>query len=322
MMYGPPMPKHIMVCVSGFSGAGKDEFAARLVKGFDAVQTGLADPAKRHMADVYGFTEQQLFGPSKFRNAGDLRFPKNTFREVGLSRWEGPLPTPDDGLFGKLDPEERWWWYDGRGSEVSFGAGITPRPALSPYLPVNLGRAKIFVKEGEPMFWLSPRESLQLYCELMNNLDINTWIRKGVEDQIFLASGRYGYSRMGGVVRSDQDWTEGMDRVVTCFADFRHIHEVRYVKQFRSLVPFTPVTVRVKRPSVPTPPYAHRSETEQVRIRDAAFDFVVDNDSTVEALHAKADEIVEAASHRLWAPKPWSDDYVLAHRQPEEGYAP
>jgi hypothetical protein len=309
-MYGRLMPKHIMVCVSGFSGAGKDEFAARLVKGFGAVQTGLADPAKRHMADAYGFTEQQLFGPSKFRNAGDVRFPKNTFREAALSRWEGPLPTAETGLVGKLDGEKRWWWYEGRGSDDH------------PYVPTRLGKSAILVKEEDPKFWLSPRESLQLYCELMNNLDINTWIRKGVEDQVFIASGKYGYSRMGGVLRSEQDWTEGMDRVVTCFADFRHIHEVRYVKQFRSLIPFVPVTVRVKRPSVPTPPYAHRSETEQVMIRDAAFDFVVDNDATVEALHLRADEIVEAASSPSWAPKAWSNDYVLADRRPEEGYAP
>ena len=321
-MYGQPMPKHIMICVSGFSGAGKDEFTGRIVSAAGAVQTGLADPAKRHMADVYGFTEQQLFGPSKFRNAGDVRYPKNTFREVGLSRWKGPLPSEEDGLVGELDPEARWWWYEGKGPETLLVVGLRPVAIGSPSLLTKSGGTKIFVKAGDPKFWLSPRESLQLYCELMNNLDINTWIRKGVEDQIFIASGKYGCSRMGGVIRSDQDWTEGMDRVVTCFADFRHIHEVRYVKQFRSLIPFTPVTVRVKRPSVPTPPYEHRSETEQVKIRDAAFDFVVDNDSTVEALHAAADRVLEAVSHRLWTPKLWDDEYMLASRRPEEGYAP
>lgn len=310
------MSKHIMVCVSGFSGVGKDEFVKHLVKAFGAVQTGLADPAKRHMSDVYKFTEQQLFGPSEFRNAGDVRIPKNAFREKSLRQFDGPLPGSHDGLvpgIGKdgscvwLDPKVRHWIYK---SNEHHGRPHLPGPPHT-----------VFVPEGDPEFWLSPREALQLYCELMNNLDIDTWIRKGVDDQICIASGKWTYDRMKGILRS-QGWTEGMKHVVTCFADFRHIHEIRYVKEFRGPVPFTPVTVRVKRPSVPIPPYNHRSETEQVQIRDAAFDFVVNNDSSIEALHANADRVMQAVLDPSWRPKPWSDEYVLASRRPEEGYAP
>ena len=317
--------RHIMVCISGFSGSGKDECASQLLKNYNAVQTGLADPAKRHMADVYGFTEQQLFGPSHFRNAGDLRYPKNNHEEVGLKSFKGDLPTEKDGLVPGQDkngnpvflkPETRYWVYEGRDSRGR------------PFLPAKLGKSLTFVEEGDPEFWLSPREVLQQYCERLNNLYINTWVRKGVEDQIQIATGKFEYSRMGGVTRSSSDWTKGKDVVVTCFADFRHIHEFRYTRKFAkhhgpSYDPvYQPILVRVKRPSVATPPYDHRSETEQIRVRDEAFDAIIDNSSTLESLYASMDQLVDTAISGKLPQKEWLDEYVLPSRRSEEGYTP
>lgn len=309
--------RHFMICISGFSGAGKDECAAKLVSERAAVQTGLADPAKRHMADVYGFTEQQLFGPSAFRNAGDLRYPKNNQREMGLRPFNGPLPSEKDGLVlpvkkgipEPLDPEARYWSYDGRDANGRA------------YVPAKLGHALFLVKEGDPEFWLSPREVLQQYCEKLNNFYLDTWVRKGVEDQLLLASGDYEYSRMGGVQKASRDWAAGMSQVFTCFADFRHIHECRYVRNAGGMT-FRPVLVRVKRPSILVPPYDHRSETEQVKIRDAAFDAVLVNDKTVADLHAAIEEVAEMAVRGSLPERQWSDEYVIPNRKPEEGYAP
>jgi len=306
---------HLMVCISGFSGSGKDEFAKRLLQNYNAIQTGLADPGKRHMADAYGFTEQQLFGPSQFRNAGDLRYPKNNQKEVGLRPLNGSLPTSEDGLIGALDPEVKYWVYEARGEGPNSN---------KPYVPTKLGKALFFVREGDPEFWLSPREALQQYLEKMNNLYLDTWIRKGIEDQLLLATGKYKYNRMHGVTRDLSVDSANPSDVVTCFADFRHIHEVRYTRHAAqsSLVPFTPVLVRVKRPSITKPPFNHRSETEQVQIRDAAFDFIVHNDKTIEYLHSCADDIVKLSTQDGFKSKVWDDSYVIPNRKPEEGYAP
>ncbi len=326
------MPRHIMVCVSGFSGTGKDEFAGRLVSAAGAVQTGLADPAKRHMADVYGFTEKQLFGPSEFRNAGDMRYMKNFMRGLGARACREDEPTP-----GKNDG--KWWQVllrsedSGGWSDNSVSGMVTARwkimewrhntdPKMPPVLMQSTPDGMLFhFRAGDPRFWLSPREALQMYCEQLNNLWIDTWIHKGIEDQKRIAKGKYLYSRMGGVVNAGGDWTEGMERVVTCFADFRHVHEFRLARESAS-DSMRVVLVRIKRPSVPVPPYDHRSETEQVRVRDAAFDYVVRNGSSVEGLHQLADAIIAEASDPDWKPRQWTDDLVLAARRPEEGYAP
>jgi hypothetical protein len=59
------MPRHIIIGFSGYAKTGKDACADYLVKKYNAIHTGLADPAKRHMMEVYGFTEDQVFGAAK-----------------------------------------------------------------------------------------------------------------------------------------------------------------------------------------------------------------------------------------------------------------
>ena len=310
---------HYMVCISGFAGAGKDECASQLVKNHGAVQTGLADPGKRHMADTYGFTEQQLFGPSQYRNAGDTRIPKNSFREFNLKKWEGPIPSDlKEGLNKKyiIDHEKKYWTY------------ASTYANQRPYLDNSDGQLA-FVQEGDPEFWLSPREALQIYLEKMNTLDIYTWVRKGVEDQIYIASRQWGYHRLSGLIAIEDpiihraSMVQAGDDKITCFADFRHIQEVQFVRDFakRSLVSYKPILIRVKRPSISTPPYDHRSETEQVKIRDAAFDAVVHNDRDLPHLYTQIDNVMKRVVSGELQPKSWSSEFVIESRKPSEGYA-
>ncbi len=310
---------HYIFCISGFSGAGKDECAGQLVRKYNAIQTGLADSGKRHMADAYGFTEQQLYGPSHFRNIGDVRVPKNAFYEHGLRKWRGEFPSDiREGLDDKykLDPTAKYWVF----SALAGGR----RPCW-----INGSEMMVFVKEGDPEYWLSPREALQQYLEKMNQLDVYTWIRKGVEDQLLIATRKYGYNRMAGLVRLGSDKGLPMsiaqgDNVITCFADFRHIPEIQYIRELavNGLVDFCPILIRVKRPSIPVPPYNHRSETEQVKIRDAAFDFIVHNDQDLSWLQSQIDVITDMALAGKIISNPWRADYVIENRQPEQGYAP
>jgi hypothetical protein len=243
---------HVMFCVSGFSGVGKDEFTSVLNNEFGAIQTGLVDPAKRHMADVYGFTEQQLFGPSAYRNKGDIRYPKPAFY--------------DDCLFQK--PES-----------TTYIKGL------------QLGEE---VKEGDPAYWLSPREALQKYCELMNTLYGNTWVRKAFEVHEQIGTGLYNYSKMGGLeARSER--REG-ENVITVMADFRHKHEISAAKNLKNI---KSVLVRIKSKRVPNPPFNHRSETEQAEIPDTEFDYIINNDGSIQDLHNQARDLVNRVLHNL-----------------------
>jgi len=301
-----------MVCISGFSGSGKDEFAKVFVEEFGAPKVGLADPAKRHMADLYGFTEHQLFGPSAARNAGDLRYPKPAFFSSGLTVSQASAASPPDDLVGGLKPDVPYWELDSRRGAVDLPDSVSL--SKLPYVPGKLGNATVLVPEGHPTFWLSPRESLQLYCELMNTLYGDTWIRKSVNTHMQLSQTaevgghqfmRYSYDRMHGLVTPDHarlvPAPEPGGSFFSCSADFRHVHEFNLTRKFASNG-FVPIMVRVRRPSVPVPPFDHRSETEQATIPDKSFDFVVDNDGDVRELHAKARGIAAVVQQDGWRP--------------------
>jgi hypothetical protein len=65
-----------LIVLSGEAGAGKDSLAKLLVEEFGWTLYSLAGPLKRFAADMFGFTEQQLYGPSSFRNAPDPRWAR------------------------------------------------------------------------------------------------------------------------------------------------------------------------------------------------------------------------------------------------------
>lgn len=287
-----------MFCISGFSGTGKDEIANRLTSRHDAIQTGLADPAKRHLADLYGFTEEQLFGQSRFRNKGDIRYPKNgisQLREYGFAEVNQPV-----GICGTLKRDVMYWSYEGRG-----GKDVSDLP----YVPLELGNARFYIPECDPRVWLSPREALQQYCEKMNEMYLRSWSKKGIEihkkltqsysktseDTLF----HFQYSKMQGIIPNTV-WKKNTEEVITCFSDFRHKHEILEANEAEA-ESLTPILIRVKRPSVPTPPYQHRSETEQTEISDSEFDYVVNNNGSLDDLYCKVDSIVSETKNPEWA---------------------
>lgn len=75
-----------IIGISGLAGSGKDTVADYLLHNTGFVKVSLADPIKRFAMDVWEFTEEQLFGASKYRNAPDFRYR---------------IPNPD----GVLDPD-------------------------------------------------------------------------------------------------------------------------------------------------------------------------------------------------------------------------
>jgi hypothetical protein len=311
-----------MICISGWAGTGKDECAGHLVKKYGAIHTGLADPGKRHLMDAYGFSVEQLWGPSKFRNAGDPRYPKPIVSKLGLTLDQNMGDNYYSTVISEDNSVEKIILFNEVGEEKLSNFMKEKEPS-STY--------KIGVMGTDPRYFLSPREGLQKYMELMNTLYADTWIRKGidihkqlvsVESSLLMKNAvrkKYSYSKENGVVPTDGTWEHIDSMFITCFSDFRHIHEHLLARKSEDEI-LVPVLIRIKRPNVTKPPFDHRSETEQTRIRDAAYDFILNNSGTLDDLYSSIDEIVRVCSNPNWRGLDWSPDFILPNIQ--EGYKP
>jgi hypothetical protein len=292
-----------MFCISGFARAGKDEIAKRLISNHKAKQANLADPAKRHLADLYGFTEDQLFGNTK--DQGDFRYPKNYFDECGLEPVDLNTTLPSS-LIGTLKKDVSYWRCESR--KIPTGISVENLP----YVPLRLGNAYIYIPTVHQSFWLSPIEALQKYCELMNQMYLDSWIEKATRIHEHLTDievrsdngkveivRKFSYHRMTGLIKTKENEYLDDDFIITCASDFRHRHEFKYVskcpKELDTDSPqnFIPVFVRVKRPSIKEPPFNHRSETEQTKIPDSEFHHIINNDGNLEELRLQVDKMVE-----------------------------
>ena len=63
-----------LTALVGQANSGKDTVAGYFVNNHNFVQVALADPLKRLGSKVFEFTEEQLWGPSEYRNALDPRY--------------------------------------------------------------------------------------------------------------------------------------------------------------------------------------------------------------------------------------------------------
>lgn len=63
-----------IIGISGLAGSGKDTAAGFLLSRSGFVKISLADPIKRFAMDVWEFSNEQLWGASKYRNAPDYRY--------------------------------------------------------------------------------------------------------------------------------------------------------------------------------------------------------------------------------------------------------
>lgn len=63
-----------LIVLSGEAGAGKDSVADHLAETHGWIKFSLSAPMKRFCADMFGFTDEQLYGPSSARNAPDHRW--------------------------------------------------------------------------------------------------------------------------------------------------------------------------------------------------------------------------------------------------------
>lgn len=66
-----------VIAICGKAGSGKDTIANILVERAAFVRAAFADPLKRIAADLWGFSEKQLWGPSETRNESNPGWPKD-----------------------------------------------------------------------------------------------------------------------------------------------------------------------------------------------------------------------------------------------------
>lgn len=255
----------MLLAISGLAGTGKDTVADILTKG-SLVKVALADPLKRIVRDVYDFSEEQLWGPSFKRNEPDLRYPRpHSWREIpDLPKGPDPRPLVKCACCGIKQNDDSTW----DGSE-----------------------------EGLRKCYLTPRYSLQtLGTEWGRDNFPDTWVCYTIRIHDKLQEGGHVYDQKSGlryVSYVDQAesltdptvWVKSKKNVVV--PDTRFKNELRLIRNAGGKV------VRVTRPGVEVPAWAHPSETEQMEIPDSEFDYIIRNDSTLEDLLAKTHEMAE-----------------------------
>lgn len=93
--------------ICGAAGSGKDAAAEVLLRYGGWVRIGLADPMKRFCQEVFGFSHEQVWGPSEARNAPDPRYLRRRTGEDGnrITHFDNhgkavvePIPVTDEYL--------------------------------------------------------------------------------------------------------------------------------------------------------------------------------------------------------------------------------
>ncbi len=138
-----------LIMLAGPAGSGKDTVAGILGTRFGAVSVAQADPMKRFCALVFGFNEQQLWGPSENRDAcdplyhrhysampGNIKRAKENCREHYSDWLDEILPVTVDRDRAE-DLLDNWF---AECSNETFKVGLSPRRALQ-LLGTEFGRA-------------------------------------------------------------------------------------------------------------------------------------------------------------------------------------
>ncbi len=246
-----------IVGVNGQIGSGKDTVADRFVeKGY--VKVSLADPMKRFAQEVFGFTEEQLWGPSDNRNAVDTRFHK------GSAAWASAY-----NQLQSMYP----WIVDLVGHDRAYGGC---KSLINWFNELQADHPN-----------LSPRICLQtLGTEWGRSVHKNVWIDYLARVATELSEEGVGYMRMLGVV--DYKAGQGPTYRGVVVPDIRFENELLYCKDNGYSV------IKVVRPdtddqATQTGVPQHTSETEQQGFDEDLFSVIIQNNGSLEDLLAAAD---------------------------------
>jgi hypothetical protein len=247
-----------ILILSGEAGSGKDTLGAHLAEELGGITIGFADPLKQMARDFFGFTDEQLYGPSECRNKIDTRF---------ADQWE--ILKAVSNLFSH---EDKWAerLFPGRTEEAMT--------ALRHWFD---DRAKI--DNG-----LSPRFVLQtLGTEWGRALDPQIWIKAAVQTGKDLLCGGYTYTRQGGLVSVEGQAPYNLVLVT----DGRFPNEAIITRSMGCKA------IRIERPSkedtTTTGVAGHASEALLKTTPHHFYDAVVINDDDIAAFKSFATQLVK-----------------------------
>lgn len=240
-----------IIGIMGKAGSGKDTVADFLVFNCGFVKMSLADEMKRFTKKVFGFSDEQLWGPSRYRNAVDERY--NDPDRWGLA---------EDNLMN----------YGRAWAKFLFApdmANANYWRLLGWFERLYLDRS---IEFGENK--LSPRVVLQtIGTEYGRAIDNDVWIRSTLDIAKKVLSDDYTYTREDGltpIAPGPSRLTQVRGIVIP---DCRFRNEVEGVQAAGGRI------IRIKRLCADKQTIGiagHASEAEQDTIPDNACDHVLD----------------------------------------------
>jgi energy-coupling factor transporter ATP-binding protein EcfA2 len=311
--------------ICGGAGSGKDTLAAMLAGILNGTCIAQADPMKRFAATVFGFDENQLWGPSESRNAVDNRYDFAQAWDNAGRRLLGIVHTWVRDVLPNLNGYEQ-----GRAATALcewFGDVAKAHGFL-----VTLSRAS---EEGwqDKAVWhrftgvervgdtgrrLTPRYALQtLGTEWGRKISPAMWSEYAVRTARTLLAGGCSYDRAKGLTSLDEnratpdkilaEQTQGFDFVIITDGRFRN--EIVNVKAIGGTT--IEVMAPYKHDTIGEAGVAnHRSEAELKAIPNHFFDFVIVNDKEhgLEALKRLAHTLVNKSTKPLLFATAWPED--------------
>jgi hypothetical protein len=253
-----------IILLVGNAGSGKDATANLIATKFNAASIALADPMKAFVYKTHGFTEEQLWGPSAFRNAKDARFASEVACELAF------FSIKEHAV------------------EFLYGLGLEPdrfTGCINDWAHTHLKQA---LKDGG----LTPRTVLQtLGTEVIRNVaGKDVWINHGLKVAKLLLVGGYTYGRLHGLIPSP-----GTVYDYVTIIDGRFRNEIVCLKQINGkviqILDPSPKDGVVDRAGVK----GHQSEAEQSSVPSHWYDAILHNNKAygLEALEDLVEEVME-----------------------------
>ncbi len=236
-------------------GAGKDTVADTLVSAHRFQKIGMADPLKRFCQEVYGFTYEQLWGPSEFRNKPDERYPR-------------------EHTFARIEDEESSYL-------ACECCGVRMRQHVN--------------GKGKQCYLTTRYALKTLGTEWGRNCWAGTWIKKGVDiAQELLEDAQHTmYTPQEGLVSTteltstgewERDDAPQHDTEGVVFSDVRFKNEVRHIREAGGKLLL--VLRKVDKVAASAKDMAHQSENDlnEYSHKGDMWDDVIYNNGTLEAL--------------------------------------
>lgn len=235
-----------LILLCGQAGSGKDTVANMLVQNHGAIAIAQADPMKRFVLKTFGFSEDQLWGPSELRNEtdtslGNIERIYSVTNLVNKNSWNFVTD-----LFGEIPYRDSYCnkllrWADSVLEEARIKDGISPR-----YVLQTLG------------------------TEWGRDIDREMWTRYAKNTALRLLSGGYEYNKSVGLIINPSS----MPNVVV-ITDGRFRNEIISVTS----VGGEAWKVQDDRRNVQSPGIqGHASENEQKLIPNYFYKAIIHND--------------------------------------------